>query len=63
MPCGELPYLVLLGQTAGFGCQSLTYYHRYYCHSSKRHVCSLRCVLPQRITQGLYAAIVLHANS
>src|SRR5712691_4138877 len=31
--------------------------------SSKRHVCSLRCVLPQRIPKELYAAMVLHANS
>src|SRR5438093_13568996 len=30
--------------------------------SNKRHVCSLRCVLQQRITQELYAAMVLYAN-
>jgi hypothetical protein len=31
--------------------------------NGKRHVCSLRRVIPQRIMQELYAAMVLYANS
>jgi hypothetical protein len=33
MSGGELPDLVFLGKTTGFGCQSLTGYHRHHRHT------------------------------
>ena len=40
VPCGELPYLVLLGKTAGFGCQPLTCHHGHHRYTKAGEECS-----------------------
>jgi hypothetical protein len=33
MPCSELPHLVLLSETPGFGCQPFACHHGYHRHA------------------------------
>ena len=40
MPCGDLPYLVLLSKTASLGCQPLTCHHGYRRHADAGEECS-----------------------